>query len=539
MDHEARNSDGQLAPVRQRGSGSTGGIDRATLYVSDGQPITESPLPSIGCRNTAEIVTTQRAVRPLDVIFLVTLVLIGTGLRFYRIDTGLWFDEIVTLLDSVRFPLGRIVTHFPSNNDHPLYSVLAHLSVSLFGESPWALRLPSALFGVATIPLLYFVGLAIGDRREAAAATTVLTVSYHHIWFSQNARGYTALLFSVLLATYVLIRWLDTGRRGFLLSYALVTAIGAYAHLTMVLVSVSHAVALGIAWLVSDRDPRLRTQWIHLAGAFVGAAVLTVFCYAPMVADVSAFFTTQTVTSTEVATPIWAIVAAIRGLQVGFGVVWGVAAGALVFAAGAWSFWRERPAVALLLLLPAPMTVLLALALDRPIFPRFVFFAVGSALLVTVRGASVAGMLVARLVPGRLTQQQGALAMIALLTIGGVAMSLRSLPYGYRFPKQDYESAVAFVEQTKSQEDVVVVIGEPATTPVQQYFGRPWTRVHTDSELRTLRRPGSSVWVLYTFPSYIEANQPELWSMVQNDCNEAGEFEGTVAGGTISVRRCQ
>ena len=470
---------------------------------------------------------------------MVTLIVIGTGLRFYRIETGLWFDEIQTLLDSVRSPLSRIVTHFPSNNDHPLYSVLAHLSVNLFGESPLALRLPSALFGVATLPLLYMVGIAISDRREAAAAATILTVSYHHIWFSQNARGYTALLFCVLLATYALIRWLDTGRRAFLVCYAVVTAAGSYAHLTMILVSVSHAVALAIAWLVSDRDPRLRTNWVALAGAFVGAAVLTVFCYAPMVADVSAFFTTQTATATEVATPIWAIVAAIRGLQVGFGVAWAAAIGALILAAGAWSFWRERPAVALLLLLPAPMTVLMALALDRPIFPRFVFFAVGSALLVTVRGASVIGSLASRLVPGRLTPQQGAFAMVALLTIGGVAMSLRSLPYGYRYPKQDYESAVAFVERTKSREDVVVVIGEPATTPVQQYFGRPWARVNDDSELRSLRRPGSSVWVIYTFPSYIEANQPELWAMVQNDCNEAGEFEGTVAGGTISVRRCQ
>jgi 4-amino-4-deoxy-L-arabinose transferase-like glycosyltransferase len=473
------------------------------------------------------------------VIFVVTLIVIGTGLRFYRIDTGLWFDEIQTLLDSVRSPLARIVTHFPSNNDHPLYSVLAHLSVSFFGESPLSLRLPSALFGVATLPLLYMVGVAISDRREAAAAAAILTVSYHHIWFSQNARGYTALLFCVLLATYALIRWLDTGRRGFLICYAVVTAAGSYAHLTMILVSVSHAVALGFAWLVSDRDPRLRTEWVVLAGAFVGAAVLTVFCYAPMVADVSAFFTTQTATATEVATPIWAIVAAVRGLQVGFGVAWAAAIGGLVFAAGAWSFWRDRPAAALLLLLPAPLTVVMALALDRPIFPRFVFFALGSALLVTVRGASVIGSIASRLVPGRLTPQQGALAMIALLTIGGVALSLRSLPYGYRYPKQDYESAVAFVERTKAREDVVVVIGEPATTPVQQYFKRSWARIHDDSELRNLRRPGSSVWVIYTFPSYIEANQPQLWAMVQNDCSDAGEFEGTVAGGTISVRRCQ
>ena len=501
-------------------------------------PITESPLISERWGHTSDIVTIHRVLRPLDVALLVTLVIIGTGLRFYRIETSLWFDEIVTLLDSVRLPLSRIVTHFPSNNDHPLYSVLAHVSVQTFGESAWAMRLPSALLGVASIPLLYLVGITIGHRQEAAAAATILTVSYHHIWFSQNARGYTALLFCVLLATYLLVRWLDTGRRRFLAWYAVVTAVGAYAHLTMVLVSISHALALGIAALVNGREPRVRSEFLTLAGGFVGAAMLTVLFYAPMVADVSAFFTTQTATSTEVATPFWAVVAAMRGLQIGFGALWGVAAGAVIFLAGAWSYWRERPALALLLLLPAPVTVLLALALDRPIFPRFVFFAFGCALLVTMRGASVFGAFAARLAPGRIAPRQGAFIMILVLTIGGVAMSLRSLPYGYRFPKQDYEAAVAFVEQAKSGHDVAVVIGEPAATPVQQYLRRPWARVHDERELQRLREPGRAVFVVYTFPSYIQAGQPALWSMLEQHCAELREFEGTVAGGTISVRRC-
>jgi hypothetical protein len=306
----------------------------------------------------------------------------------------------------------------------------------------------------------------------------------------------------------------------------------------MVLVSVSHALALGIASVVNDREPRIRTEFLSLAGGFIGAAVLTVLFYAPMVADVSAFFTTQTATSTEVATPFWALVAAIRGLQIGFGALWGIAAGALIFVAGAWSYWRDRPAVALLLLLPAPVTVLLAVALDRPIFPRFVFFAAGCALLVTMRGASVLGMFAARFAPGRMAPQQGAFIMILLLTIGGVAMSLRSLPYGYRFPKQDYEAAVAFVEQTKSSHDLAVVIGEPAATPVQKYLQRPWARVHDESELQRLREPGRAVFVVYTFPSYIQAGQPALWSMLERGCVELRDFEGTVAGGTISVRRC-
>ena len=508
-----------------------------SLYISGLEPITELPPTGVGGLIDPSIVTTDRTLRSSDVTFLALLMILGAGLRFYRIDTGLWFDEIQTLLDSVRSPLGRIISHFPSNNDHPLYSVLAHISVALFGEEPWSLRLPSALFGVAAIPMLYLLGIAVTDRREAAAASLILTVSYHHIWFSQNARGYTALLFCVLLATYALVQWFETGRKSFLILYAGITALGSYAHLTMVLVCLSHALVCGIDWL-SNGHSRVRAEWRVIAGGFIGAGLLTVLLYAPMVADVSSFFTTSTVSTGEVATPIWAMVSALRGLQVGFGTMWGIAIGGVVFVAGAWSYFRERPTVSLLFLLPLPVTVILALALNRPIFPRFLFFAVGCGLLVTVRGASAVGALTARFTLGRLAPQRAATVMVALLTLGAVLLSIRSLPYGYRFPKQDYEQAVAFVERTKNDADIAAVTGEPAVTPVLQYLGRPWRRVDDGRQLRELRAAGVPVWVLYTFPSYIEAGQPELWTILRNECVEISEFEGTVAGGTISVRRC-
>ena len=47
-----------------------------------------------------------------DVVLVATLVVIGTALRSYRVDTGLWYDEIVTLVESARAPLGQILTQY-------------------------------------------------------------------------------------------------------------------------------------------------------------------------------------------------------------------------------------------------------------------------------------------------------------------------------------------------------------------------------------------------------------------------------------------
>lgn len=483
--------------------------------------------------------TSSSTSRMQEGVFLTLLVVLGVGLRTYRIDTGLWFDEIVTLLDSVRQPLRVVVTHFPGDNDHPLYSLLAHISVGVFGESPLALRMPALLFGVAAIPMLYVLGTAVTSRREAAAAALVLTVSYHHIWFSQNARAYTLLLFCVLVSTHALVRFLEGGRGSALVLYAVVTALGAYAHLTMVIVSVGQAVACGVGGMWWDPSGRVRREWRSLAASFVAAGGLTLLLYAPMLTAMDSFLEpAATVEASPAATSFGAALSsAMQGLRVGFGSLWGIALAAAIAVVGAYSLVRARTVVALLLLLPAPLTVCAAVALQRPIRPRFVFFAAGFALLLGLRGAAVLGRLLSAWT-GRLPPAAAASAMVTAVTVGAVVLSVGSLPYGYRLPKQDYAGAVRLVEQSRRDGEVVAMIGETTATPIGRYLGRSWERVDTHEDLQALRAGNVPVWVVYTFPSYIQTGRPLLWEMLRDQCVHIADFDGTVSGGSVSVRRC-
>ena len=93
---------------------------------------------------------------PDQAFVLTAILLIGAALRIYGLISGLWYDEIVTLVESVRPSLREIVTHFPSNNDHLLYSVLGHLSIGIFGEHAWSLRPPAFVFGVLSLLLVYW-----------------------------------------------------------------------------------------------------------------------------------------------------------------------------------------------------------------------------------------------------------------------------------------------------------------------------------------------------------------------------------------------
>ena len=144
-------------------------------------------------------------------MWLSGLVVLATVLRLVALNQQLWFDEIVTLLDSAREPIWRIVTQYGGQNQHMLYSLLAHTSIRLFGEQPWALRLPAVLFGVASIPALYFFGRLVTTNREALSASALMAVNYQHVWFSQNARGYTGMLFWTLLTSIFFIRCANRG----------------------------------------------------------------------------------------------------------------------------------------------------------------------------------------------------------------------------------------------------------------------------------------------------------------------------------------
>ena len=214
------------------------------------------------------------------------LTLVALALRLVGLDSGLWVDEIYSLLGSFRRPLAQIVSEFPRDNQHPLYSVLAHISLVLLGESAWTLRLPAVLFGVASVPLLYALGTRVTTRREAFLAAALLTVSYHHIWFSQNARGYSALAFFALLSTSLLLRGLERPRAGVYIGYGVAAALGAYTHLTMVFIVVGHALVITIRNLRRDtRGRRWRDgRWPWLGFALAGA--FTLLCYAPVLAQV-------------------------------------------------------------------------------------------------------------------------------------------------------------------------------------------------------------------------------------------------------------
>src|SRR3954466_10866731 len=150
--------------------------DRAAGPLTSAPPMTDAAGFSAG--RTEAPLRGERA-------WLTGILLLGAVLRIIGLNSGLWYDEIATLVRYARRPLLEIITRFDTQNQHMLYSILAHVSVRAFGESAPALRLPAAVFGVASLWAVWWLGIQIASRREALVAAGLLAVSSHHIWFSQ------------------------------------------------------------------------------------------------------------------------------------------------------------------------------------------------------------------------------------------------------------------------------------------------------------------------------------------------------------------
>jgi len=116
------------------------------------------------------------------------------------LNQPLWYDETFTVAVS-RLPIERMMQAVAGDVHPPLWYVVEWATIRLLGESPWAVRAPALLFGLASVWLTYRLALALDcDRETARWAAVLLAVMPAQMFYAQEARMYTMLQFFILLA---------------------------------------------------------------------------------------------------------------------------------------------------------------------------------------------------------------------------------------------------------------------------------------------------------------------------------------------------
>jgi len=219
-------------------------------------------------------------------VSVVLIVLVGTGLRVYRIEAqSLWYDEGNSAAMVGRAP-DQITQAAAADIHPPLYYWLLAAWGSLAGKSEMALRLPSALAGIATVAVIYKLGARLFNRTTGGVAALLTALSPFQVYYGQEARMYALLALLSAASILMTIRVLELpgqmaqGRAnrphaiGVVAGYVIVNAAGLYTHYTFPLVIITETVVFFV-WVAR------RKSKLHGLATWSGLQMVTLLVFLP------------------------------------------------------------------------------------------------------------------------------------------------------------------------------------------------------------------------------------------------------------------
>jgi mannosyltransferase len=179
----------------------------------------------------------------------------GVVLRFVT-TSDLWLDEALTV-NIARLPLDELPEALRHDGAPPLYYVLLHGWMKVFGTGDTAVRALSGVFGVLALPAAWFAGRRLGGRVVAWAAVLVLVTSPFAIRYATEARPYELQMLLVLLGYLAVCRALERPALGRLAAVAGVTGLLLYtAYWSIYLLALVGAGLVIRAWRGADPAAR-------------------------------------------------------------------------------------------------------------------------------------------------------------------------------------------------------------------------------------------------------------------------------------------
>ncbi|MBO9999703.1 MAG: glycosyltransferase family 39 protein [Cyanobacteria bacterium SID2] len=241
---------------------------------------------------------------------IVFILICGLFFRFYNLDRKVyWYDETMTSLRVAGYTQAEFVDRaftgevtsigelrntyqYPNETrdlkdsidalsrhpEHsPLYYIIARWWLQLFGNSVTTIRSLSVVFGVAAIPLMYWLCCELFSQPLISwLGVAIFSISPFHVLYAQEAREYSLWTVTILLSSAVLLRTLRFSKSRISLSlwsgYGVTVALGLYAHPFSAFVLISH----GLYVVISQGWKRLQNII-----AYGGASLFGVLLFSP------------------------------------------------------------------------------------------------------------------------------------------------------------------------------------------------------------------------------------------------------------------
>lgn len=140
---------------------------------------------------------------------LFVVLAVALALNLITLNQSLWLDEAININVAKTADIGTLVFHYSLGDFHPpLYHIVQkawsylYLDLLHLPEYEFIFRIPSVMFGVLTVYILYLTAKKLFDKKTALIAALLLATAPLHIYYSQEARMYMMAAFLTSLSVY-------------------------------------------------------------------------------------------------------------------------------------------------------------------------------------------------------------------------------------------------------------------------------------------------------------------------------------------------
>ena len=168
------------------------------------------------------------------VLLVLLLTVIAAIPRLYQLgELGFYMDEETTAFASRAIAEG-LPPQMPSGMPYHravLHSFINALSAKTFGlDNEFSYRLPAAIFGILTVPLIFLLARPYVGTLAAFLAALLLALSEWNIFTSRQARMYAPFLFFYIACVFSILRWSQSDKNQHLIISISLFAIAASLH---------------------------------------------------------------------------------------------------------------------------------------------------------------------------------------------------------------------------------------------------------------------------------------------------------------------
>jgi len=163
------------------------------------------------------------------IVILFLLLCLATLLRLINLgELDIGGDESFSVYIAQLTP-SQIIAYLSTGDNPPLWELILHYWIKLFGIGEFSVRVPSLIFNVLTIIPIYLIGEKFISKYSGIFASLFFIFSNLSIFMAHESRIYSLLAFLTTLSVYFFLKSFSSKSK-FLLGLTLTNVIILYSH---------------------------------------------------------------------------------------------------------------------------------------------------------------------------------------------------------------------------------------------------------------------------------------------------------------------